>query len=265
MAKVTLLSYTPEPEKTVAAAAKLCYSPAAINSLTEGLTGEESGKFVRRLAAMGHESPIEHASFTFAVEGASRSLLAQITRHRIASFSVQSQRYVAETGFEYIIPPEIEKIPQAREEFIKAMREAQDSYNRLAEILKNARFAALLEEKGLEEAGLDEKKRARLLSQAEKSAIEDARFVLPNACETKMLVTMNARSLLNFFRHRCCLRAQWEIRGLANQMLCLVSGIAPNIFAKAGPPCLYAPCPEGGMSCGKAEDVRRFYKKIPSS
>jgi thymidylate synthase (FAD) len=91
-------------------------------------------------------------------------------------------------------------------------------------------------------------------------AIEDARFVLPNACDTKMLVTMNARSLLNFFSHRCCNRAQWEIRALADQMLCLVKEVAPSLFAAAGPGCVRGPCPEGSMTCGRMEEVRARYR-----
>ena len=114
MAKVTLLTYTPQPEKTVAMAAKLCYSPSSIDQIGEGLTEEKTASFVQMLAEIGHESPIEHASFTFGIEGVSRSLLAQITRHRIASFSVQSQRYVAESDFAYVVPPEIEAIPEAK-------------------------------------------------------------------------------------------------------------------------------------------------------
>ena len=131
MAKVTLLTYTPQPEKTVAMAAKLCYSPSSIDQIGEGLTEEKTASFVQMLAEIGHESPIEHASFTFGIEGVSRSLLAQITRHRIASFSVQSQRYVAESDFAYVVPPEIEAIPEAKEEFLAAMEEDRRHYGAL--------------------------------------------------------------------------------------------------------------------------------------
>ena len=202
MATVTLLACTPEPEKLVAAAAKLCYSPSSIETIREGLTEEKTSSFVQMLAEIGHESPIEHASFTFGIEGVSRSLLAQITRHRIASYSVQSQRYVAEDSFAYVIPPEIEAIPEAKEEFLAAMREDQQHYERLTALLMEKHRKQLLRE------GKAEKEAERA---AEKRAIEDARFVLPNACETKMVCTFNARSLLNFFSHRCCNRAQWEI------------------------------------------------------
>ncbi len=254
MAKVTLLAYTPLPEKVVAASAKLCYSPSDIETVYEGLTEEKTASFVEMLAQIGHESPIEHASFTFGIEGVSRSLLAQITRHRIASFSVQSQRYVAEKAFEYVVPPEIEKIPEAKAEFLRAMEEDQRHYENLTALLQKKHEEEFLRE------GKTEKEARRL---AGKKAIEDARFVLPNACATKMICTMNARSLLNFFSHRCCNRAQWEIRQVAEEMLRLVKEVAPHIFEKAGPPCLRGACPEGKMSCGKALEVRRKYGVNP--
>lgn len=253
MAKVTLITYTPAPERTVAAAAKLCYSPASIDDLMDNLTEEKTAGFVEMLAEIGHESPIEHASFTFGIEGVSRSLLAQITRHRIASYSVQSQRYVRESQFTYVTPPEIAAVAQAKEEFEKAMRAAQESYDRIAGLLKDKHIETMTAQ------GKDEKTAARL---AEKQAIEDARFVLPNACDTKMVVTMNARSLLNFFRHRCCNRAQWEIREVADQMLALVCAVAPALFSKAGPPCVRGTCTEGKMSCGKPKETRELIERL---
>lgn len=251
--KVTLIAHTPEPEKTVAAAAKLCYSPAGIDTVMENLTPEKTDSFLTMLGELGHESPIEHASFTFGIEGVSRSLLAQITRHRIASYSVQSQRYVKEASFEYVLPPQIEAEPEAKAEFLRAMEAAQASYERIAAILAQKRKAEYLA------AGMEEKAAARA---AEKTAIEDARFVLPNACDTKLMVTMNARSLQNFFRHRCCSRAQWEIRELAKQMLELVLPVAPALFARSGPPCVSGPCPEGKMTCGRAKEVREEYQAM---
>ena len=251
--KVKLLAYTPEPEKTVACAAKLCYAAADIDTVYEGLTEEKTASFLEMLNSIGHESPIEHASFTFGIEGVSRSLLAQITRHRIASFSVQSQRYVKEEGFQFVLPPEIEALPEAKEEFLRAMEEDQEHYERLTALLKEKHQAAFLA------AGETEKAAAR---KAEKKAIEDARFVLPNACATKMICTMNARSLLNFFTHRCCNRAQWEIRALAVEMLKEVKAVAPHIFEKAGPPCLRGNCPEGKMSCGKMKEVRERFASL---
>lgn len=225
MAKVILLAHTPNPEQTVAAAAKLCYSSSDITGLTDSLTDEKAAAFVEMLSEIGHESPIEHASFTFGIEGVSRSLLAQITRHRMASFSVKSQRYVREGSFGYVTPPEIAADHEAKRLYDEIMAEDQRKYDRLAEILKEKHIKTFMAE------GKDEKTATRL---AEKKAIEDARFVLPNSCETQMVMTMNARSLKNFFRIRCCNRAQWEIRDIADQMLALVSAVAPELFKNAG-------------------------------
>lgn len=247
MPKVTLITHTPDPEKLVAAAAKLCYSASSPSTLLDGLTEEKTEKFLAHLRDMGHESPIEHVSFTFGIEGVSRAFLAQITRHRIASYSVQSQRYVRERDFDYVTPPEIASVPAAAKEYHEMMKNIGQSYDKLAAILKEKHTKTLMDE------GLDEK---TATSRAEKMAIEDARFVLPNACDTQMIVTMNARSLLNFFRQRCCNRAQWEIREVAYQMLDLVYKVAPTIFATAGAPCVAGKCPEGKMSCGKMDEVR---------
>lgn len=244
MLKVTLLAHSPEPEKIVAAAAKLCYSPSGIETVMDGLTEEKTANFIEMLASIGHESPTEHVTFTFGIEGVSRSLLAQITRHRMASFSVQSQRYVREKMFEFVLPPEIEAVPEAKEEFLRAMEEDQKHYEQLTEILKRKHMETM-----------DPKA-------AEKKAIEDARFVLPNACVTKMICTMNTRSLMNFFRHRCCNRAQWEIRELAELMLREVVKVAPHLFAKAGPACYKGACPEGKMTCGKCAEMREYYRQI---
>lgn len=250
--KVELLQYNPDCEKVIAAAAKLCYSSSDIDGLLNGLDEDKTRSFLERLMSMGHESPMEHVSFTFGIEGVSRSLLAQFTRHRIASYSVKSQRYVNEGNFQYIIPPEIEVIPEAKEIFVKAMEDDMNKYNELSDILFKKHRDELLGK------GVDEKRAAQ---QAEKRAIEDARYVLSNACETKMVATFNARSLMNFFRHRCCERAQWEIREMACKMLELVQGVAPTLFKYSGPPCLTGACPEGKMSCGKAAEKREYFLK----
>ena len=251
--KVSLIAHTVLPEKLVAASAKLCYSASGVDTLMEGLTDEKTAAFVDMLSEIGHESPIEHASFTFGIEGVSRALLAQLTRHRMASYSVQSQRYVTANQFEYVLPPEIAAIPEAAEEYRRAMAEDQAHYDSLAAILKEKHLAANLA------VGMPEKEAARA---AEKQAIEDARFVLPNACATKIVMTMNARSLHNFFRHRCCNRAQWEIRALAEEMYKLCVEVAPHLFKKAGPPCVAGACPEGKMSCGKVVEVRNRYRAL---
>ncbi len=253
MLKVSLIEHTPNPEKIIAAAAKLCYSAADIDSLLDGLDADKTQKFIEHLMSLGHESPIEHVCFTFGIEGVSRALLAQITRHRIASYSVKSQRYVNEADFSFVIPPEIEKNPDALEFFNKTMAEIQESYNKLADILKSHHVI------NLKSQGVPEKEAEK---RAEKMAFEDARFVLPNACETKMIVTMNARSLFNFFNLRCCSRAQWEIRELACIMLKLCKGVAPVLFAKAGPPCVAGKCSEGAMSCGMAKEMKEKFSNM---
>lgn len=232
--RVTLLSHTPEAEKLVAMAAKFCYSPADADTIMDGLTPEKTADFLKMLMDLGHESPVEHATFTFAIEDVSRSLLAQITRHRIASFSVQSQRYVNEKNFAFVTPPEIANYDLAHEAFEDAMYNIQTSYNWLCTCLA-ANYV---------DAGMSAK-------EAMKKAQEDARYVLPNACTTKIMMTMNVRSLWNFFTLRCCNRAQWEIRELAWQMLHICRDVAPILFKYAGPPCAGGVCTEGAMTCGK--------------
>lgn len=245
--KVVLLAHTGDPDKLIAAAAKLCYSKSDIDGLLNGLTEEKVDSFIHTLMDLGHESPVEHASFTFGIEGVSRALLAQITRHRIASFSVQSQRYVRKCDFDFVTPPAIEEIPEAKEIYLEAMRKDAETYEKLCAVLTEKHKEKLMSE------GMDEKSALRA---AEKIANEDARFVLPNACDTKIIMTMNVRSLYNFFKLRCCNRAQWEIRELAWEMLRLVKSVSPLLFSKAGPACVAGPCPEGKMSCGKAKEIR---------
>lgn len=248
---VELLAYTPDPEKTVATAAKLCYSNSDILSLRDGLTDEKTESFIDMLVSIGHESVMEHVSFTFGIEGISRACSHQLVRHRIASYSQKSQRYVNENGFEFITPPEIEAIPEAKAEFDRIISEITDGYEKIADLLTANHAEKLMAE------GADEK---TALSKARKMANEDARFLLPNACETKIVVTMNVRSLFNFFHHRCCNRAQWEIRAVADEMLKLCLGVAPHIFSHAGPSCIAeGKCPEGKMSCGKMKEVREKF------
>lgn len=265
MLKVKLIEHTPNPEKVVASAAKLCYSQVGVDEILENLDEEKTQKFLDMLMTYGHHSPIEHVSFTFAIEGVSRSLTHQLVRHRVASYSQQSQRYVRLEQFEYIIPPNIEENKQAKEIFIKSMNRVQEEYNQLVEIISTEELNNLVKEylsdKGLvtsEEIG--EKEYKVIKSKAEKKAIEDARYVFPNACETKIIATMNARELIHFFNHRCCNRAQWEIRQMAKEMLMQARKVAPVLFKYAGPSCVKGPCPEGGMCCGKMVDIRKEYE-----
>jgi len=225
--KVTLIAHTPNPENVVATAAKLCYSSKTLTELYDETINKDNEKYLNKLAELGHTSPLEHATFTFGIEGVSRALLAQITRHRIASYSVKSQRYVSEVHSHYVIPDEIMKSSEARIIYADALDKVSKAYDQLSKL-------------GIEK--------------------EDARFVLPNATATQMIVTMNARSLLNFFGLRCCNRAQWEIRALADEMLKLCLEVAPTLFGTAGASCVYGTCSEGAMCCGhprKAEEYAR--------
>ncbi len=229
--------FNEEPETVIALAAKLCYSSSNIEDLASKQTTESVKNFINKLSEMGHQSPVEHLSFTFGIEGVSRSFLAQMTRHRIASYSVQSQRYVdLKDTYKYITPDEI-----ANDEEIKKI---YDETNDI--IFEKYKMITKMLTKKYVENGMDVKK-------ASKKAIEDARFILPNACETKMVVTMNARSLLNFFTERCCNRAQWEIRDVAYQMLNICVDKAPEVFRYAGPSCAFGHCKEGSMSCGEKQ------------
>ena len=233
---VELIAHTPLPEQVCALGAKLCYAKADVAALREKISAQDQGVFLEKIMESGHLSVLEHATFTFAVEGVSRVLLAQLTRHRIASFSVQSQRYVslAET-FSYIIPPAIKALG---EEAVARYQVQMDQMQ--------AWYVEWQQELG---------------AKGEKSN-EDARFVLPNACETRLIVTMNVRELMHFFELRCCMRAQWEIRGLAEEMLRLCKQAAPVLFANAGPGCVRGKCPEGDKSCGKMQEIREKYNNL---
>ncbi len=223
--KVELLQHNAEPEKIAALAAKLCYSGADLCALKEKVTVEEQTDFIQKLIGMGHFSVFEHISFSFGVEGVSRALTHQLVRHRMASYSQKSQRYVkAGDNFPFITPYSIKDNKEAVEVFNATMEQIAAAYNKLIEYDIPA---------------------------------EDARYVLPNACETKIIVTMNARELMHFFGLRSCLRAQWEIRELSDKMLALCYEIAPAIFAKAGPGCVHKGCTEGKFTCGKAKEVRQ--------
>ncbi len=276
--KVELMSHTLAPEAVVASAAKLCYSKSGIDNVRTKLTQEEINRFLKHLNKIGHESPFEHASFTFAIEGISRACSHQIVRHRIASYSQQSQRYVKLDQFEYIMPPSIEKNPYTKYRFENHMERTQELYDDLRRKLIIDKFKEEYPSTYAENE--DSWFKTGMLGQAnyhhdiveylraaypvtirdlEKQAIEDARYVFPNACETKMVVTMNARSLFNFFNERLCNRAQWEIRQVTEAMLLEVKQVAPVIFDKVAPNCVYGKCGEGNLSCGKAKEMKDKY------
>ena len=227
--KVILLRHTLSPEETIALSAKLCYSKSTIEDLKEKISQKDQSAFIEKLMGMGHESVLEHVTFSFGVEGVSRVLLAQLTRHRIASFSVQSQRYVSyENGFGFIMP---DSIAALGEEAVQQYQKQMDT---------------------IESWYVDWQKK---LGKGEKSN-EDARFVLPNACETRLVVTMNVRELRHFFSLRMCNRAQWEIRKMAEEMFRICFNTAPALFMDAGPACIRGKCPEGEKTCGMAALLR---------
>ncbi|ACK42083.1 MULTISPECIES: FAD-dependent thymidylate synthase [Dictyoglomus] len=209
--KVKLISYTPEPEKVCALAMRLCHYQGSIEELEEKLTPEEIVRLLNKAKKLQHMSIFEHASFTFYIEGVSRVTTHQLVRHRIASYSQQSQRYV-KIKDEYVIPETIKKEEQRLNVYRDLIERAFDAYEELVKL------------------GVPK---------------EDARYLLPQAIESKIIVTMNARELMHFFTLRTCNSAQWEIRELAWKMLELVRNVAPTIFSDAGPPCFRGPCPEG--------------------
>ncbi len=228
--EVKLLSYNKDCQELVAKAAKLCYSASSINDLADKVDGMDVTNFVKRIVRTGHHSVLEHINFSFGIEGVSRVLSHQLVRHRLASYSQQSQRYVKlDKTFDYVIPESVEDDRGVYEIYRGAMGFAHRAYLELLD------------------AGVPP---------------EDARYVLPNATETKIFVTMNARTLLHFFEVRCCNRAQWEIRDLATRMLIAVKAVAPIIFKGAGPGCVIGSCGEGDMSCGEHTEVREKFEAL---
>lgn len=244
---VLLLRYTVNPERLIASAAKLCYSASNLNELVETVEkqGEEKAReFIDNLVAMEHESPLEHVVYTFGIEGVSRSLTHQLVRHRIASYSQQSQRYVSEHSsknpdgvFDYIVPDLVKKV-DGDEEWGEDMKLFQRIYDK---------WLKRFEEK---------------LGITGERAHQDARYSLPNSAESKIIMTMNARSLLNFFKERTCNRAQWEIRDMAMEIYKKVYPTAPAVFKYAGPNCVTNVCHEGKMSCGLSDKVKEEFEKM---
>lgn len=217
---VVLLNHTPDPERAIATAARLCYAPVGAAELQETMTDEQMLGVLKVILAGGHYSALEHATFTFAIEGVSRSLTHQLVRHRMASYNQQSQRYVTfgNHNEQFICPESIQNDPYLKNKWDNVIQTIEEFYDHMV---------------------------------SEGIPKEDARYILPNATETKIVVTMNARELLEtFFTLRCCNRAQWEIRELAWEMLKLVKPLAPTIFEQAGPTCVRDKCHEGKMTCG---------------
>jgi thymidylate synthase (FAD) len=224
--KVTLLAHTTDPDLICSAAGQSCYSEHSSRELMDEADEESFARSLKGIVGMGHMSVIEHASFTFSVEGVSRSLTHQLVRHRIASYSQQSQRYVSMENASYVIPPTVAEDPRSLEHFERLMESIWDAYRELNEVVPK----------------------------------EDARYVLPNACTTNITITMNARELRHFFALRCCNRAQWEIREMADEMLRACKRVSPIIFKDAGPGCVRGKCPEGKKTCGRPrkEELQTF-------
>lgn len=214
--KVRLLSYTHDADRICAAAGQSCYSGKGASSILEGTDDAQAERILGKIVGMGHHSVIEHAVFTFSVEGVSRALTHQLVRHRIASYSQQSQRYVSLKDATYVTPPSIAKSPKLKARYNEMMDSIWHAYREFADEVPK----------------------------------EDARYLLPNASTTNITITMNARELLHFFSLRCCNRAQWEIREMADRMLVLCQDVSPVIFKDGGAPCVRGPCPEGELSCG---------------
>lgn len=224
--KVSLLTHTPDPERAVAAASRQCYSRHNATKAFSEFTPEDIRRQLGIILKNGHLSVLEHASFTFAIEEISRACSHQLVRHRIASYSQQSQRFVKLKEIEFVVPDKVAADPNSNKIFTDTLDACRDAYSKLVE------------------AGMP---------------AEDARYVLPNATPTKIVMTMNARALINFFELRCCLSAQWEIRRLADEMLRLVKAVAPTIFGNAGPFCATRKiCPESKYDCPKWVEL---YKK----
>ncbi len=235
---VKLARFTPAPEPLIAAAAKLCYARDTAALLDQAEPA--SARFVRQLRDLGHMSPIEHAVFTFYIEGLSRACSHQLVRHRLASYSQRSQRYVLHDAFDYVLPP------QLRGKTVVVQGQSMDA----AQYYRQCMAAIAEQYRALNQA----------LGDSGESSNEDARYVLPNACETKLFATMNARQLLHFFEERLCQRAQWEIRQLADRMLDLAREACPAVFENAGPKCVRLQgCPEGKMACGRYAEMAKRY------
>jgi len=213
---IKLIGFSPNPEKLPAMAAKLTHSKSKPENLNKS-SAIELKRILEHVMNLGHTSVIEHTSFTFAISDVSRSLTHQLVRHRIASYAQQSQRYVNLIEPKYVTPPKIAKNKKMKKAYDETMKNIWKEYNKLLDLGIPA---------------------------------EDSRYVLPNATCSNIIVTMNARSLLNFFELRCCQHAQWEIRQLANKMLKEVKKVAPTIFKNAGPVCKSKGiCPENNKDC----------------
>ena len=228
---VVILSHTKDIESLIAAAARTCYSPKTTEDIYKTMNADPNKnlEFIQRLRDMGHESPLEHVSFTFGIDGVSRALTHQLVRHRVASYSQQSQRYVNGSKFNFVTPHSIQKNANLQLAYSKFLMQSMEMYEALI---------------------------------ANGIPKEDARYVFPNATTSNIVVTMNVRELLHFFSVRCCTRAQWEIRELAWKMLELCKKVSPTLFTGCGAFCdQVGYCKEGAMSCGKCPTLATLISK----
>ncbi|MGB9675726.1 MAG: FAD-dependent thymidylate synthase [Candidatus Bathyarchaeales archaeon] len=231
--KVKLLRYTMDAELLCGAAALTSTRSGSPSEIFEKMDLETAKRIIGRVTGYGHMSVIEHASFTFSIEGVSRAMTHQLVRHRIASYTQQSQRYVAyDTLEKFVTPPNIAKNDEAKKVFDDALEKISEAYRKLLDI------------------GIPK---------------EDARFILPNAAKTNIIVTMNARELRHFFNLRCCNRAQWEIREVAIEMLKQAKKATPALFENAGPTCVeLGYCPEGKMKPPECnvEEIKKQFRSL---
>jgi len=231
--KVKLLRHTADAELLCGAAALTSSKSGSPSEIFEKMDVETAKRIIKRVTGYGHASVIEHASFTFSIEGVSRAMTHQLVRHRIASFTQQSQRYVTyDTLEKYVIPQDISANVEAKKIFEETLEKISETYQKLLK------------------SGIQK---------------EDARFILPNAAKTNIIVTMNARELRHFFNLRCCMRSQWEIREVATEMLKQAKKTAPALFENAGPSCVeLGYCPEGKMKPSECnvEEIKKRFKEL---
>lgn len=231
--KVTLLRYTKDAELLCGTAALTSTKSGNPSEILKKMDSGTAERIIKRVVGYGHASVIEHASFTFSLEDVSRAMTHQLVRHRIASFTQQSQRYVTyDTLEKYVTPSSIRDNAEAREIYDKTLDMVSEAYRRLLNL---------------------------------KIPKEDARFILPNAAKTNIIVTMNARELHHFFNMRCCARAQWEIRETAIEMFKQAKKAAPALFENAGPSCVELGfCPEGRMKPSECniDEIKKQFRSM---
>lgn len=253
---VKLLAHTPNPELVITSAAKLCYANMTPTEIMNKQSENDVEKFINNIMKIGHESILEHVTFTFAIEDISRVTETQLVRHRTGSFSVQSGRYVKRNAHFYI-PDDILECAPAKEMYENIIKESKDTYETLTEILQiyyyskdnNLNFDEVLEETMFFTHN-ETKEFTSKIKKYEKKALENARLALPQSLRTHMVMTIDLRNLMHLISKRRCKRAQYEIQMVANQMLECIKDIIPNVYKYIGADCETSHCKEGKMTCG---------------